>query len=498
MATDSNTPAAAGAATAAPVKPVKPDQAVFEKELAKLEKELADSQAKLKAVKDKIDLATPSKDKATQSPTQIRRQELLDRLKAIREEQGSGKKDRGSKLDKIKSLDDQLKSRITEQKAARAKMPFKNLEELDAQIASLEKSVNEGKMKLVDEKKALTEVSNLRKQRKSFAQFEDGQKAIDKLKADIKEIKDSLDTPEAKKLSEEYNKLQAELDAIKAEQDEAYKGLSSLRDQRTKLRQEQEEKWQAVKKFKDDYHTQRKAAIAWEKEQRQKRFEREQAERERIAKERKMERAQKMLAEASDLAYLEEIRRANSLLHFFDPSHPVAEKAPLVADKGLAAAASRKVDASGLKGTALVSKKDRDEEYLPAAKKGKKGKNKKAEAASTKFNVPPSVLEDSAFIGVDPPMSAAEVPAVLEKIKAKLEHWKADQPAQTQKNIEKAKKEIERLEAEEAGEKASGASTPKDAGKDKPVAEATEALEKTTIEEKTEEAPKAAEVEAAA
>ncbi|PSR83672.1 hypothetical protein BD289DRAFT_435512, partial [Coniella lustricola] len=36
-------------------------------------------------------------------------------------------------------------------------------------------------------------------------------------------------------------------------------------------------------------------------------------------------------------------------------------------------------------------------------------------------------------MNIDPPMSADEVPAVIEKVKAKLDHWKSDQTAQTQR-----------------------------------------------------------------
>jgi len=53
-------------------------------------------------------------------------------------------------------------------------------------------------------------------------------------------------------------------------------------------------------------------------------------------------------------------------------------------------------------------------------------------------------------MGIDPPMSAADIPAVTEKVKEKLGHWKADQKSQTEKNIAKAQKEIERLDAEAA------------------------------------------------
>ena len=366
---------------------------------------------------------------------QKRRQELIAEANEIRQQQASGKNGRAAKLDQIKRLDEQIRSRSAEQKAARGKVAFKSVDEVDREIERLDRQVNGGMMKLVDEKKALAEISNLRKQRRNFAQFDDSQKQIDELKAKIKEIKDSMEDPEAKALGERYNKIQAELDTIKAEQDEVYKNLSSLRDERSKLQAEQNEKFMAIKKLKDEYYSQKKAHAAWEREQREKARERQQAERERIAKERKMDRAQKMLAEASDPAYLEEIRRANSLLHFFDPSHKPVEKTPLLADKGLGAQAQRKVDATGIKGTVLVRKEDRDDDYLPAVKKGKKGKKSgTSEAAAAKtFNCPPSVIEDCDFVGVEPPMSAADVPAAMEKVKAKLEQWKADQPEQTRK-----------------------------------------------------------------
>lgn len=336
-------------------------------------------------------------------------------------------------MDQIKRLDDQLKSRIAEQKTARGKVNFKSTEDLDREIERLDKQVNSGLMKLVDEKKALAEISSLRKQRKNFAGFDTSEKAIGELKAKIKEVRDSMDDPEARALSDEYTKIQTELDTIKAEQDEVFKNLNSLRDERTKLQAEQQEKFQAVRKLKDEYYGQKKAHAEYERNARAAQFERRKAEREKFEKDKKKERAQKFLEEASDLAYLEEIRRANSLLHFFDPSSVSTEKAPLLASSGLTAEASRKVDDSALKGTRLVKKSDREDEYFAPAKKGKKGKKTNASAEKSTFNCPPSVIDDCAFMNIDPPMSAADVPAVAEKVKAKLDHWKSDQQAQTQR-----------------------------------------------------------------
>ncbi|PNY28384.1 Uncharacterized protein TCAP_01690, partial [Tolypocladium capitatum] len=453
MAETAPAKAPAAESTAPATRPTRPDENAFKEELAKAEKAHKASMDKLSAIKAKIDIAMPGKNKDQPSPTQQRRQELIAQANEIRQKQAGGKNARTNKLDQIKRLDEQVRSRIAEQKTAKAKVPFKSAEDIDRQIESLDKQVNSGTMKLVDEKKALGDISNLRKMRKNFGQFDDSQKQIDDLRAKIKEIKDSMDDPEQKAMSEQYNKIQAELDAIKAEQDEAYKGLSTLRDERSKLQAEQQDKYTAIRKLKDDYYGQKKAFQAYERDARDKQRERKKAEHEQYQRERKKAAAERVLADASDPAYLEEIRRANSLLQFLDPTHKT-EKGPLMADSGLGAQARRTVDDSAVKGTKLLSKADREDEYLPAVKKGKKGKKGGATAAaapsSKLFSCPPSVVEDCALIGVEPPMSSEDVPGVIDKIRAKLDHWKSDQEAQTQRNIEKAKKEIERLDKEES------------------------------------------------
>lgn len=386
---------------------------------------------------------------------------------------------------------------------------FSSEAEVDAKIKDLDAQVGAGRMTLLEEKKTVEQIGKLRRSRKQLAAIGEKQKAVDELQAKIQEIKGTSKNPEANALSDKYKELQTELDGIKAEQDAAYKELNSLRDERSKLQAQQREKWDAMKKYKDEYHTNRKAFNNWEREQKQKAWERQKSERDRIEKERKLERAQKMLAEASDPAYLDEIRRGNSLLHFFDPSF-VAEKTSLITSSGLEAQADRKVDDSGIKGVKILSKKANDDEYMPAAKKGKKGKKNNASASKTSsYNCPPSVIEDCAFMGIDPPVNADEVPAVVEKIKAKLDHWKTDQANQTQKvssqcarrpnldtnsavqNIEKAKKEIEKIEAEEAKEKdtkkaSSGSATPNGGAAaengDKAVDEVTDSIKETSLE----------------
>lgn len=380
------------------------------------------------AIRQKIDLASPHKN--PENPTNKRKIELQDQLNEIRSKQGAGKNSRTAKLDEIKRLNAQLKSRRDEKKEFEAQ--FGTEEDLNKQLDAIRASMETGTLRLAEERTADAELKRLASKKKLFVKSKDKNDSIGELEAKIKEIKDSMDDPESKELSETYTKLQTELNAIKAEQNEASKSLDTLYAERNKLQKQQNGTYEAKKKLKDEYHQQRKAFQKYEFEQKQKSWERRKAEQERYDKEKKLERAQKMLAEASDPAYLDEIRRANSLLQYYDPSF-VAEKAPLQPSTNLQAQAERKVDGSDLKGIKVLSKKDRDEDLFPAQKKGKKGKKHNAAATKSTFNCPPSVLEDCSYMGIDPPMSADEVPGVIEKVKAKLDHWKADQASQTQK-----------------------------------------------------------------
>jgi uncharacterized coiled-coil DUF342 family protein len=503
MAAVAEAPAAeAPVATPAATKPVKPDEDQFKKDLLAAEKVHKVAMDKYNAIRSKVDSVAPKGGKdAPQNPTQKRRQELITEANEIRQKQGGAKNARTAKMDQIKRLDEQLRSRLQEQKASRAKVSFKSVEELDAKIADLDAQVSTGNMKIVDEKKALAEISMLRKTRKNFSQFDEQQKQIDELRSKIKEIKDSMESPEQKELSERYTVIQTELDTIKAEQDEIYKNLSSLRDERSRLQAEQQQTWAKIKEIKDEYYQGRKAFQAHEREQREKAAERRRLEREKSIKERKKAEAERLLAEASDPAFLEEIRRAHSLLRFLDPTYQGGEKAPLQANSGLGAEATRKIEDHEIKGMKLVRKEDRDDEFMPSTKSGRKGKKKDpatAAANSNKYSCPPSVMADCASMNIDPPMSQADVPAVVDKVKAKLAHWKENQKEQTQKNIEKAKKEIERLEREESGDAPPQKSdSPKNAAVDAPdapaaadpVEEATTELNDASLEENKENEP---------
>jgi uncharacterized coiled-coil DUF342 family protein len=438
---DVATPSAANKATPtnaskdkapAAARPERPDEESYKTELAKAEKELKAAEERMKNIKGKFDMARPNN---KDSPTAKRQQELRTELQSIRTQQQSSKSGRTQILDKIKRLDENLKSRIAEQKTARSRVSFKSADEVQREIDRLQKQVDTGTMKIVDEKKALADISQLNRQKKGFASFDEAQKGIDDVKAQIAELKKSMDDPESKALSDRYTQITTELDQIKAEQDDVYKNLNTLRDERTKAHEDQQKKYAVVKEIKDKYFQQRRAAADYEKEARRIRDQKRRDENDAYHRGRRQEAAKAKLDEASAPAFQDEIRTAQNLIVFFDPSS--AQKQDVAGPGKYAATASRTVDDSSIKGTRLAKKGDDDGDsyFIGGGGKKKKGNRKQQGAtASTsegKFNLDIGTIDSLGRIGVDPPMSQADVPEVVSKLKEKLEFWKSDQKRKT-------------------------------------------------------------------
>jgi uncharacterized coiled-coil DUF342 family protein len=127
-------------------------------------------------------------------------------------------------------------------------------------------------LKLVDEKKNLKRMSDLKGIRKQMAVFSTMEESI---KSDISkrktlqdELSSSTQTPEAKALSEEYSRVREELQKIKDENDDAFAKRGELRDQRTELQKERDKAYEHKKAIQDAYFKQRDAHRAWNEQNR--------------------------------------------------------------------------------------------------------------------------------------------------------------------------------------------------------------------------------------
>jgi uncharacterized coiled-coil DUF342 family protein len=90
-------------------------------------------------------------------------------------------------------------------------------------------------MKLVDEKKALAEISNLRRSRKTLESSGSVDDAIAADRARIDELKKLLDDPESRKVSDRFDTLKKEMDGLREEGNKAYEERNKLFDERNAL-----------------------------------------------------------------------------------------------------------------------------------------------------------------------------------------------------------------------------------------------------------------------
>ncbi|KDR83734.1 hypothetical protein GALMADRAFT_133150 [Galerina marginata CBS 339.88] len=441
----------------------KPDKKTYDTEQARIKFEIDGLQVKLSAVRDKISLATKS------GPGNDRRTTLRAELDGLRDKQSSNKNSRGKSMDQIKAIQDGIQKKLPKIKdlqAAKSKIPFKNVAEVDAHIKNLEKQVESGNMKLADEKRALQEISSTKRNRKLVEGFQAEQESIEADRQKIEELRKELDDPASKAISERYDAIKAELDELKKESDEAYAGRSKLFEERDNIQSQLktlfEEKRESVQNYReanDRY---------WNKmnEDRARRAEKARAQRAAEEAQKKKDIAERLLEEAQAPAFQAQIEDCQTLIDYFSGKSTgnVAYKSTAALPAKTAVAGVPELDIRKVEEApeGLVARKKKGEEdntYFVAKGKGKNNKkNAKANGntpteetpspatpSSASLNVPLPTLSALLSLSIPPPVSSTDVPRIIEDLNTKKTWFEANQARVTAENITKATAEIQRL-----------------------------------------------------
>ncbi|KAI0776089.1 hypothetical protein BD413DRAFT_610779 [Trametes elegans] len=460
--TASHAPAAADVQEFTPVEygPGKPDKAAYDAEQNKIKAEIDAVQAKLSEVKEKISLTSRS------GPGSERRNALKAELDGIRGQQSTNKLSRGKVFDQLKSIQDGVQKKIKDLNAAKAKIPYKTVAEVDDRIRQLERQVESGNLKLVEEKRALQEIGQWKRSRRIVENFQTEQEAIEADRAKADELRKQLDDPEAKAISERYDAIRAELDELKKESDEAYASRSKLLDERTVLQGQLDELYDRKRESAQRYRDASDKFYAKLNEDRARRLERARAQRAAEEEEKKKEIAERLREEAAVPAFQAQIEDCQTLIDSFSgksstgtlsTQKPLTEKSDVA---GVPKLELRKVDAAP-EGVIVRKKKGEDEEayFVGGGKKkgGKKGGHKPAPAAESngaetaaaaangQLHVPLPTLSALLTLSIPPPTSTADVPRVIEDLKMKKAWFEANQPRVTAENKARAEAEIRRL-----------------------------------------------------
>ncbi|KAF7790816.1 hypothetical protein EIP86_001773 [Pleurotus ostreatoroseus] len=449
----------------------KPDKALYDAEQAKIKAEIDALQLKLNAVKDKINVT------AKGSPNQERRNELLTELKEIRSDQGNIKQSRNRIFEQLKTINEGIKKKTSDLNAAKGKLHFKSVEDVDEAIRQREKQVESGTMKVADEKRALAEISQFKRSRRLVENFAGEQAAIDADRAQADALRKQLDDPEMKAKSDRYDAIQTELDALKAEADKAHEARGTLYDERTALQAALDalynQKRDSQQRFRDanDRHW---AKVTEERARRAERLRQQRAEEE---ERKKKELADRLREEADVPAFQAQIEDCQTLIDYFSggaaPTRLSTDKAADAARHvaGVPDLDIRKVDAAPAEGMVVRKKKGEDDEayFVGGGKKkgGKKhhggkgahahapapadasangGEGAAAAAASgDRLHVPLPTLSALLSLSIPPPASTADLPRVVADLQTKKAWFEANQARATAEAKAKAEKEIHRL-----------------------------------------------------
>ena len=341
----------------------------------------------------------------------------------------------------------------------------------------LEQQVESGEMTIAGEKRALNEISNCRRTRRTVEGFKSIQDSINQERAAVDGLREKLNDPELKAVSERAEAVKAELDSIKRADDEINAHRSKLFSERRGLKEQLNglylQKRESGSKFKEDNDK----YFQQVNEDRAKRAERMRAQRQAEDEARKKEKALQLREDAAIPAFQEKIEDCQTLIDYFSgkstngniklstSSKQAEAKAELA---GVPKLEIRQVNTDFGEGVVVKKKRDEEESYFVGGKgkaKGKKGGVKSTHRATNgsangdaaptaptpsssgtgALNMPYPTLAALLQLSIPPPVSSADLPRCVEDLKTKKAWFEANQARVTSENIAKAEAEIQRL-----------------------------------------------------
>ena len=328
--------------------------------------------------------------------------------------------------------------------------------------SNLDRQVESGELRLGDEKRAIQEISNTRRLRRTVEGFQAEQDAIDREKEEEEQLRAQLADPEAKAISDRYEKLKAEFDDLKRESDEAFANRNKLFDERNAIQQEADTLWSLKKESQQRFREAGERYWVKAKEEQARRAERLRQQKAVEEQQKKLDLVERLREEASSPAYQIEIQDCQTLIDAF--SKGTTSEVPVVTSAAEQKAVSlagvpqldiRKVEAPT---DVIVRKKKGEEEeaYFVAgrgkkSKRGPKTNGRNSPALSTpstsnsQFHIPFPTLTALLSLSIPPPSSKDEIPRVVEDLKTKKAWFEANQELATKDKIAKAELEIKRI-----------------------------------------------------
>ncbi|KAL7557109.1 hypothetical protein ACA910_002358 [Epithemia clementina (nom. ined.)] len=403
----------------------KPNKEEHEKEVNELSEVIKTLQDSRRELQEKIDKAMD--DPASKSLLTEKRA-ALNALKKNKNQLIEEKKALRTQMDRIKTDNDKL---IKDKKDARSNARFGSVEEIDKEIARLQKLQETTSMSLTEEKKLIKEVDALKASKKFVADLKSKDAALDDMRVQRKTLTEQITAKDA-----EIDALTPQMDAIMAEikqindQDQAKRdSLQEMFAQREAVRKDIGEKLAEKDKLRDAFRTANNAWFQYQralKAQKKLQYEEEKAKREA---ERAEYIAKLEAEEAKKIPYEEEQALCDFLANYLERTYlEPAKDEDDAADKKEETAA---VADNPFAGFTPINKKA-DDAYFGKPGGGKKKKRvrtaKKQDLATERaFTLSVDMFEQFGLLQLDPPVKLEDVSSSVQALREK-KTWYQQQP----------------------------------------------------------------------
>lgn len=321
------------------------------------------------------------------------------------------------------------------------------------------------------------------------------QSAIDADKQQIDELRKTTEDPNARAINKEYEEVKSQLDSLQRDQQADRDKRNELVNEQTSIRQQLDEAYASMRALREEHKQKNDEYYAYLRQVQAQRQEAARLRQREIEEEKRQAaaRAERELAEIP--AFEDEIITCERLIKFLRPSAAATDSPPTTPTTPTTDAKIRQPDAGNApQGIALMKKSDREDEYFGGGgKHAKKSKKQPKQAAasvttgSTSFKLPLNLMDAFYTIDVAVPTSAADVDRTVDALRARLAHYKAEQPKVTEEKKRKAEEKIAALLAKQEERKqsrqngATASVSPPAAVEEEAFADAIE-VEKVTVE----------------
>ncbi|KAJ9059180.1 multicopy suppressor of BFA (Brefeldin A) [Entomophthora muscae] len=438
--------------TPAPVKktkvPQKPDPSVHRKALDESDRKINELKKKKDDITKEIDNFGSNK-KGDKDPRAIVRKKLAD----LREEQAKYIGAKKSKIEEITSIQASLKKKLETLKSLQTKVPFKTLEDMEDHVQKLERQVESGKLKIIEEKRVLAQISQLKRNKKTFETLNALEDGIDEDRQKLDALRAQIDEEKIKSINSEYDTLKEELEKFNISSNEEWSSKSKLIEKRDLIKKDIDALYDARRELISQFKEKNDEFYNWRREDMKRRQEQSELRKQQEEKEMLAETAAEERALAALPAFENEISQCKVLLAYFAkltnaslPTNEEDEPAPAPLATPIAA---REIDASNVpQGIALTKKSDRDDVYFSSTKSKKPAKKAtKSNAAKTTFTIPLGVMESLMSVKVPIPNSAADATKTLSAIQDKIQYYRDNQAKVTEEKKAKVELKIKALYA---------------------------------------------------